>query len=71
MPWILDTAFLFFLAELDTLQGELRVHFADLARHSDHSDRLVNEPDLIRTAVEELLRWGKDVSGPNLTRAAA
>jgi cytochrome P450 len=66
---ILDTAFLFFLAGLDTLQGELGFHFAFLSQHPEHRDRLVREPQLIPKALEELLRWeGLNISGRNVTR---
>jgi hypothetical protein len=66
---ILDTAFLFFLVGLDTLQGELGFDFAFPSQHPEHRDRLVRESALMPSAVEELLRWeGLNISGRNVTR---
>ncbi|WP_432198199.1 cytochrome P450 [Streptomyces sp. bgisy027] len=66
---ILDHAFLLFLAGLDTVQGAISYQFAFLAQSPGHRDQLVNEPDIIPQAVEELLRHeGLNTSGRNATQ---
>jgi cytochrome P450 len=54
---ILDLCFLFLIAGLDTVSDSLTVMFAYLAQHPDHRQQLVDDPSLIPSAVEELLRW--------------
>ena len=54
---ILDICFLFFIAGLDTVTDSLTCFFAFLAQHDDHRRQIVEQPDIIPSAVEELLRW--------------
>ncbi len=65
---ILDICFLFFIAGLDTVTDSLTCFFAYLAEHDDHRRQIVDNPDIIPTAVEELLRWETPV--PNVPRMA-
>ena len=65
---ILDICFLFFIAGLDTVTDSLSCFFAFLAQHDDHRRMLVEQPDIIPSAVEELLRWETPV--PNVPRMA-
>jgi cytochrome P450 len=65
---ILDICFLFFIAGLDTVTDSLSCFFAYLAQHPDHRNQLVENPDIIPSAVEELLRWETPV--PNVPRMA-
>jgi cytochrome P450 len=66
---LLDIAFLLFLAGLDTVQGAMGFQYAYLSTHPGQRDRLVHDPSLIPTALEELLRWdGVVISGRNVTR---
>jgi cytochrome P450 len=65
---ILDICFLFFIAGLDTVTDSLSCFFAFLAQHPDHRNQLVENPDIIPSAVEELLRWETPV--PNVPRMA-
>ena len=65
---ILDICFLFFIAGLDTVTDSLSCFFAFLAQHDDHRRMLVENPDIIPSAVEELLRWETPV--PNVPRMA-
>jgi cytochrome P450 len=53
---LLRMAFLLFLGGLDTVTSALSFSFAHLATHPEDRDRLVKEPDLVPTAVEEFLR---------------
>jgi cytochrome P450 len=54
---VLDTAFLMFMAGLDTVTAALSFIFNYLATHDDARRRLVDDPDLIPPAIEELLRF--------------
>lgn len=54
---IVDTAFLLFMAGLDTVTSALGLSVAHLATHPEDRDRLVKDPALIPKAVEELLRY--------------
>ena len=65
---ILDICFLFFIAGLDTVTDSLSCFFAFLAEHPEHRRQLVEHPDIIPSAVEELLRWETPV--PNVPRMA-
>jgi cytochrome P450 len=65
---ILDICFLFFIAGLDTVTDSLSCFFAFLAQHDDHRRAIVENPDIIPSAVEELLRWETPV--PNVPRMA-
>jgi cytochrome P450 len=60
---ILDICFLFLIAGLDTVTASLDCMFAFLARNPDHRRQIVDDPSLIPSAVEELLRWETPVMG--------
>lgn len=60
---ILDVCFHFLLAGLDTVTSNLTCFFAFLAQHPDHRRQLVDNPAIIPSAVEELLRWESVVPG--------
>jgi cytochrome P450 len=60
---ILDICFLFLIAGLDTVSDSLTCFYAFLANHPEHRRQLVDHPDLIPAAVEELLRWESPVPG--------
>lgn len=65
---ILDICYLFFIAGLDTVTDSLSCFFAFLAEHPGHRRQLVDNPEIIPSAVEELLRWETPV--PNVPRQA-
>jgi cytochrome P450 len=54
---IADVSFLMILAGLDTITDTLTCSFKFLAEHPEHRRRIVEDPSLIPSAVEELLRW--------------
>jgi cytochrome P450 len=58
---ILDTCFLFLIAGLDTVSDTLTCYYAYLANHPEHRQQIVDNPDVIPAAVEELLRWESPV----------
>jgi cytochrome P450 len=58
---ILDLCFLFLIAGLDTVSDSLTCMFAFLATHPEHRQRIVDDPSIIPSAVEELLRWESPV----------
>jgi cytochrome P450 len=58
---ILDTCFLFLIAGLDTVSDTLTCYYAFLANHPAHRQQIVDDPDVIPAAVEELLRWESPV----------
>lgn len=60
---LLDICFLFLIAGLDTVTDSLDCFFVYLARHPDHRRQLVERPDVLPSAVEELLRWETPVPG--------
>jgi cytochrome P450 len=60
---LLDTCFLFLIAGLDTVTDSLDCFFVYLARHPDHRRQLVEQPDILPNAIEELLRWETPVPG--------
>jgi cytochrome P450 len=60
---ILDVCFLFLIAGLDTVTATLDCIFAFLAQHPEHRQQLVDDPGLIPSAIEELLRWETPVMG--------
>jgi cytochrome P450 len=60
---ILDICFLFLIAGLDTVSDTLTCSYAYLAQHPDHRQMIVDDPSVIPTAVEELLRWESPVAG--------
>ena len=66
---ILDICFLFLIAGLDTVTATLDCMFAFLAQHPEHRKQLVEDPSLIPSAIEELLRYETPVMG--VARAAA
>ena len=59
---IVDIMFLFVIAGLDTVSDSLTCFFAYLATHPDQQRLLVDDPGLIPSAVEELLRWETPVA---------
>lgn len=56
-PEQLGICHLMLLGGLDTVTATLDCEIAYLARHPEQRQQLVDEPDLIAGAVEELLRW--------------
>ncbi len=60
---ILDICFLFLIAGLDTVSDSLTCMYAFLATHPDHRRQIVENPAIITTAVEEMLRWETPVTG--------
>jgi cytochrome P450 len=58
---ILDILYLFLIAGLDTVSDSLTCFYAFLATHPDHRRRIVEEPSIIPSAVEELMRWESPV----------
>ena len=60
---ILDICYLFFLAGLDTVTASLDCFVAYLAQHPEHRQSIVDDPALIPSAIEEMLRWESPVSG--------
>jgi cytochrome P450 len=60
---ILDICFLFLIAGLDTVTATLDCMFAFLAENPGHRRQLVENPDVIPAAIEELLRWETPVMG--------
>lgn len=60
---LLDICFLFLIAGLDTVTDSLDCFFVYLARHPEQRRLLVEQPDILPGAVEELLRWETPVPG--------
>ena len=58
---ILDICFLFLIAGLDTVSDSLTCFYAFLANHPEHRRQIVDDPQVIPGAVEELLRWESPV----------
>ena len=54
---LLDFCLLMFMAGLDTVAAQLTYSFWHLATHNDDRHRIVAEPDLIPSAMEEFLRY--------------
>jgi cytochrome P450 len=68
---ILDICFLFLIAGLDTVTASLDCMFSFLATHPGHRKQIVDDPAIIPSAVEELLRWETPVVGvPRMTTRA-
>jgi cytochrome P450 len=66
---ILDCIFIVLLAGLDTTQGVLSLSTEYLATHPEYRKQLIDDPDLLPGAVEELLRWFAPVlPGRRMTR---
>lgn len=66
---ILGICFLFLIAGLDTVTDSLECFFAYLAQHPDQRRQIVEDPSIIPSAVEELLRWETPVT--TVARVAA
>ncbi|HEX5268472.1 MAG TPA: cytochrome P450 [Acidimicrobiales bacterium] len=60
---ILGICFLMLLAGLDTVTDALECDWVYLARHQDQRRRIVDDPEIIPQAVEELLRYESPVTG--------
>ena len=60
---LLDICFLFLIAGLDTVTDSLDCFFVYLARHPEHRHQLIEQPDVLPHAIEELLRWETPVPG--------
>ena len=60
---ILDICFLFLIAGLDTVTDSLTCFYTFLSQHPEHRRQLADDPALIPSAVEELLRWESPVPG--------
>jgi len=60
---ILDIGFLFLIAGLDTVTDTLECDYVFLAQHPEHRRQIVDDPSVIPSAVEELLRWESPVPG--------
>jgi cytochrome P450 len=58
---ILDILYLFMIAGLDTVTDSLTCFYAFLANHPEHRRQIVEDPSIIPSAVEELLRWESPV----------
>ena len=54
---VLDICYLFLLGGLDTVTSTLGCMISYLAQHPDRRRALVDDPSLIPSAVEEMLRW--------------
>jgi len=59
---ILDISYLFLLGGLDTVTATLGCSMAYLASNPEQRRKIVEKPELIPNAVEELLRWETPVS---------
>lgn len=60
---IVDICYVLLLAGLDTVTDTLTLSWSYLARHPDHRARIVADPGLIPSAVDELLRWESPIPG--------
>lgn len=65
---VLDVCFLFIIAGLDTVTDSLDCMFAHLAQNPADREAIVDDPAVIPSAVEELLRWENPV--PAVARVA-
>jgi cytochrome P450 len=65
---VLDICFLMLIAGLDTVTDSLDCMFAYLATHDEHRRRIVEDPSIVASAVEELLRFESPV--PAVARVA-
>ena len=54
---VVDISFLMILAGLDTITDTLTCSFKFLAEHPAHRQQIIDDPSVIPSAVEELLRW--------------
>jgi cytochrome P450 len=62
---IVDICYLFLIAGLDTVTNSLTCLYAFLATHTEHRRQIVDDPSVIPSAVEELLRWESPVPSGN------
>jgi len=60
---LLDICFLFLIAGLDTVTDSLDCFFVYLARHPEQRWLLIEQPGVLPSAIEELLRWETPVPG--------
>jgi cytochrome P450 len=60
---ILDICFLFLIAGLDTVTATLDCMFSFLAQNPGHRQQVVDDPAIIPSTIEELLRWETPVMG--------
>lgn len=60
---VVDIGYLFFLAGLDTVTASLDCFLAYLAQHPAQRQRLVDDPAIIPSAIEEMIRWETPVTG--------
>ncbi len=60
---MLDICFLFLIAGLDTVTDSLDCFFVYLAHHPEQRRVLIEQPDIMPSAIEELLRWETPVPG--------
>jgi cytochrome P450 len=60
---VLDICFLFLIAGLDTVTDSLDCIFAHLAQHPEHRQAILDDPSIIPSALEELMRWESPVPG--------
>jgi cytochrome P450 len=60
---LLDICFLFLIAGLDTVTDSLDCFFVYLARHPEQRQLLIEQPDILPGAIEEMLRWETPVPG--------
>jgi cytochrome P450 len=67
---IVGICFLFILAGLDTVTDSLECFFAYLAQHPEQRRRIVENPSIIPSTVEELLRWESPVTAVARTATA-
>jgi cytochrome P450 len=60
---ILDISYLFILAGLDTVTASLNCFMANLAANPENRARILEKPENLEAALEELLRWETPVVG--------
>lgn len=60
---LLDICFLFLIAGLDTVTDSLDCFFVYLSRHPEQRRLFNDQPDILPSAIEELLRWETPVPG--------
>jgi len=60
---MLDICFLFLIAGLDTVTDSLDCFFVYLAKHPEQRRLLIEQPDIVPSAIEEMLRWETPVPG--------
>jgi cytochrome P450 len=58
---VVDICYLMLIAGLDTVSDSLTCMYAFLADHPEHRRQIVQDPDCVAGAVEELLRWESPV----------